>query len=511
MIAKPLSAPFWAGIAAFGVYSAELNNFLRFEQYPLLRMEVFYAVAIGALVAALFGLFYGAAENAGMLAGRIIRALLVAALVGYAVALLADGPYAKVAAGTALLISWFAGEKILRPLAIMSYAALLAASLGIGQQTQSQFVLTGVQAKGPMTKPPIVHIILDQHIGVEGFPKNDPDAPKVKQLLKSYYTAHGFRLFGGAYSQYVKTWRSIPSILNFGGANESKASAYFKALKAGGYRINVIQSGWIDYCSALVDRCTTYHQQSFAPVVTAPLSAGQKAVLIVTKMIPKSVSEAVFKSYVRIERAGYDVSAPVPSRNLSPVALNGLAALRRLQEDLTHVQPGQVYFAHILLPHQPFELRPDCSVAPIGQWLEAAPGYPIAARQKNYDQQVICNVRAISGIVEAIDRSAAGRNSIIIVHGDHGSRIGDVEPMAENMGKTGDDALVAGFSTLFAVRAPGIRSGYDSLHYPVEDLVEELAESNWTKTGSYPVARPSVNIIDQRFVEASRRNLPTWW
>ena len=511
MISRPLPVVFWAVLAALGVYLAELNNFLRFEQYPLLRLEVFYAVAAGAFVALIFGLVYGGARHAGKLPSRIIRAVLVAALVGYAVALLADGPYAKVAAVTAFAIAWFAGDKIIKPLAIMSYAVLLAASVGIGQQTQSQFVVAGTQANGPATRPAIVHIILDQHIGVEGFPQADPTAPKVKRLMKSFYTGHGFRLFGGAYSQYVKTWRSIPSILNFGGANESKASAYFKMLKAAGYRINVIQSGWIDYCSALVDRCTTYHQQSFAPVATAPLSAEQKAVLIVAKMIPKSATEAVFKAYVYLEQAGYDVATPVPARNLSPVALNGLAALRRLRQDVTNLQPGQVYFAHILLPHQPFELASDCSVTPISHWLEAGPGYPITARRENYDQQVLCNLRAVAEIVDEIDRTPAGRNAVIVVHGDHGSRIGDVEPMAENIGKAGDDALVAGFSTLFAVRAPGIPAGYDSRHYLVEDLVEELAKSDWSRTGSNPVARPSVNIIDQSFVESSRRNLPLWW
>ena len=45
----------------------------------------------------------------------------------------------------------------------------------------------------------------------------------------------------------------------------------------------------------------------------------------------------------------------------------------------------------------------------------------------------------------------------------------------------------------------------------LEDLMEELVRSDWKKTGSHPVARPYVNIIDQSFVESSRRNLPDWW
>ena len=510
-ILRPVPATVWAAAAAFGVYLAELNNFLRFEQYPLLRLEVFYAVVGGALAAVLFGFVYFAAEYTGKLPSRIIRALLVAALVAYALALVTDGPYAKAAGLLSFLVALLAGKELLRPIAIMSCAVFVAASLGIGQQTQSQFAVVGARKPSTTTRPAIVHVILDQHLGVEGFPPSDPNTPKVKQAIKSYYTSHGFKLFGGAYSQYIITWRSIPSILNFGGPNEAKASAYFKMLKRAGYRINVLESGWIDYCSALVDQCTTYHQQSFTPVATAPLNASQKAVLIVTKMVPKSLLEAVSKTSVALQHAGYDVSTPVAARNLSPVALNGLAALQRLQQDVADLEPGQLYFAHILLPHQPFELGSDCSVTPVGQWLEAEPGYPMAARQNNYDQQVLCTLRAVERVVQAIDRSPAGRDAVVIVHGDHGSRIGDFRPMTETTGKFGDDALVAGYSTLFAVRAPAIRPGYDNRHFPVVDLFRELAASDWRRTGSHPVVRPWVNIIDARFVDRSRQNLPMSW
>lgn len=511
MISRPSPALFWAAFAAFGVYLAELNNFLRFEQYPLLRLEVFYLVVGGALVAIVFGLVYHAAGYVGKMPSRIIRAVLVAGLVGYAVALLADGPYAKVAAGTALLMAWFARDKILRPLALMSYAVVLIASLGIGQQIQSQFIVAGAPAKGPTSRPAIIHIILDQHLGVEGFRSSDPNAAKIKHALQSFYTSHGFRLFGGAYSQYVITWRSIPSILNFGEPNEAKASTYFKMLKRDGYRINVLQSGWIDYCSALVDQCTTYHQQSFAPIASAPMSAPEKAIVIASKMVPKSVFDLVLKAFVRLQQAGYDLAVPIPARNLSPIALNGLAALERLQQQLVHLEPGQVYFAHILLPHQPFQLRSNCSVASVNQWLEAAPGYDIAERQRTYDEQALCNLRALKGVVNAIDRSPAGRDAIIIFHGDHGSRISDFQPMAETIGAFRDSDLISSYSTLFAVRAPGITPGYDPLHYPVVDLFRELATSGWRKTGSHPVDRPWVNIIDKRFVDHGRAYLPASW
>ena len=40
--------------------------------------------------------------------------------------------------------------------------------------------------------PAIVHIILDEHIGVEGLPATNPETPAIKQELRSFYQSRGF-------------------------------------------------------------------------------------------------------------------------------------------------------------------------------------------------------------------------------------------------------------------------------------------------------------------------------
>jgi hypothetical protein len=46
---------------------------------------------------------------------------------------------------------------------------------------------------------------------------------------------------------------------------------------------------------------------------------------------------------------------------------------------------------------------------------------------------------------------AAGKDAIIIVQGDHGSRMTDVDPFVDNLGKFGSADMIASYSALFAL------------------------------------------------------------
>jgi hypothetical protein len=65
--------------------------------------------------------------------------------------------------------------------------------------------------------------------------------------------------------------------------------------------------------------------------------------------------------------------------------------------------------------------------------------------------------------------------SIIILHGDHGSRIVLTEPSAENQHALTKQDLVDGFSTLFAMKMPGKSGGYDASPWPLEQLFAKFA------------------------------------
>jgi hypothetical protein len=212
-----------------------------------------------------------------------------------------------------------------------------------------------------------------------------------------------------------------------------------------------------------------------------------------------------------LKGAGVDLPpmAPLAELNVSP--LNGLDAMRLLGRDLTHLQPGQFYFAHILLPHKPYALRSDCSVAPVVQWRQGLRGQPLIERQDAYAEQMLCATRELARVLNSIDRSPAAGQTVVIVQGDHGSRISDFEPKTDNIGKFGDDTLIAWYSTLFAVRGPGIAAGYDPRHFSRVDLLEELAGSGFRSTASHPVADPTVMLADEDLTPRRLVALPKDW
>jgi hypothetical protein len=83
-------------------------------------------------------------------------------------------------------------------------------------------------------------------------------------------------------------------------------------------------------------------------------------------------------------------------------------------------------------------------------------------------------------------------DSIIVLHGDHGSRIVLTEPNAATQLELTKQDLVDGYSTLFAMKLPGKSGGYDKSPWPLEQLLAKfvfeagLAPTNIVHENSEP-------------------------
>ena len=86
------------------------------------------------------------------------------------------------------------------------------------QEVQSLEIAKQDLAVGSGPVPRIIHLILDEHIGLEGIPTDIPEGMEVKSQLVEFYEKYGFKTFGGAYSHYSLTINSIPNLLNFSSA-----------------------------------------------------------------------------------------------------------------------------------------------------------------------------------------------------------------------------------------------------------------------------------------------------
>ena len=233
-----------AALAAFALLVALLLNLLLFQEYPIRTPEVGLALLALAGVAGLYGGVYA-------LSNRWIRALLEALLIAAVLDSAAAPVPLRIGAGIAVLAFVLWKQRSVLPFAfVAALAATAAGAMGFGQQHQpamSQSVRPNNSAVPRADLPAIVHIILDEHIGFDGLPTDNPHTPAVRAALDRFYLGHGFRVFGRAHSDFAFTGNSIPEILNFGTRPpKSKLHrrtpaniAYFDLLASRGYELKV--------------------------------------------------------------------------------------------------------------------------------------------------------------------------------------------------------------------------------------------------------------------------------
>jgi hypothetical protein len=95
-----------------------------------------------------------------------------------------------------------------------------------------------------------------------------------------------------------------------------------------------------------------------------------------------------------------------------------------------------------------------------------------------------------------IKQAGLFEDSIIIVHGDHGSRFSIHYPSLNNLDAMAPDDYLDCFSTLFAVKRPNLPSGRDVASRAVDELFQEtlnVGDGSWCCSVSY--CQPSIRIL----------------
>lgn len=464
------------------VLAASFANFLNYHSYPMVRLEVLLVLAGLAVAAALFGLLHAGASQFG-------RALLDGLLAFIAVNLNSDS---VIAAGLAASI--FAFARLARDislhaiLAIVSGVVLFSSLTGLSERRAP--IATVKQPVPPASQPKaILHIILDEHGGTGGA----QDAGFRKELT-DFYATRGFRLFDRAYSRHFHTVNAIPDLLNFGHPGESRnvqesldigRTAYLSGLQGQGYRLNIYQSDFADFCRhSRYASCTSYWSPSMAFLSGEPMAPSGKARLLAFKFA--ALSSLALTAANGIDRVTHlpwtrPLGVPViaPKERAASSSLGGLAILDRMASDLRLAQPGEAYFAHVLAPHFPYVAAGDCRILPPARWQYRRSASPIEAREAAYRQQVACVMRKLDRVIAAFESSPAGGNGVIIIHGDHGSRITKLDPIDADAGRLSPADLMAGYSTLFAVRAPGLPPGVEARPYATPDILKQMMASGF--------------------------------
>lgn len=482
---------------------------LSFHGYSYFTPEVLLIVASALAAAAVIALLIG-------FTGRFIRVAVLAGLIALFIDMHVDPPVwsslviALMSLGTFAVVAgllWLLREHATTILCVV-FVTLIVLTLMRPNPSSYQIVTerTSTAGSGNAEPPLLIHLLLDEHIGVEGLPPEIPATRALRPELIEFYTSRGFRLFGGAYSQYANTYNSLANLLNFTSREVSRPyvlhgtqsewhleeAAYFQMLQERGYRLHVYQSSFMDLCHAdgvQLQQCTTYPVKSLGMLQGLAVPSVQKARTIATAIVTQSnalrVVNTIYERKIRaallragVQLPGWHWQGPL----FAPLRVPDV--FEQLSADIVRHPRGHAFFAHLLLPHYPYLFDRRCELRPsMSDWLtnriaatEAFVYNTAESRAQKYEryaEQTRCVFTLIDALLDDLGSRGLLEDATIVINGDHGSRIPVRFPtgMALSTGLLTESDLRDTFSTLYAIRAPGVASGYDEAPRSLVELL----------------------------------------
>jgi len=372
--------------------------------------------------------------------------------------------------------------------------------------------------------PPIIHLILDEHIGIQGLPSEIEGGNELRDELRAFYAGFGFRVFGWAYSQYTGTKLSIATmlkgqpdqyVLTEQDAEASEKSLrhnpWFEHLAERGYRIRVYHSFDVNFCGrdeSEVQSCYVYPVNSIKSLKDSDLP-----VFTLAKAIGASFLDTVIVYRMWMGSSGNVMrqGAMLPKwlrQEHKFAAPASLPVFHRILQDLQREPRGSAFFAHLLIPHHTYLYTEDCRIKPdIKSWVNnISPDASIGLGMLNtpesrrrfyasYFEQLRCTRRILQAFFEDLEKIGAFDDGTIIVHGDHGSRIALTDANRRTAELLSDTDLVDLYSVLFAVHGPGFESGYDKSFRSIQALFTETILKR-------TLAQEPADVVLKSFVDA---------
>jgi hypothetical protein len=351
--------------------------------------------------------------------------------------------------------------------------------------------------------------------------------------ITAWYEQAGFRLYANAYSPYFDTYNALPNLVNFtarptdafhGRLSGSSVppvrdNRYFDEMRARGYGIRVYQSDYLDFCAAArapVMSCVTYpvNSLSYASRMELPVLAHARMIATYILSNQSAYFEQALVQYQRLVRPALAVAgirAPLREWRGSRVTPPIGEVFARIESQAALGADGQLFFAHLLMPHYPYQYDAQCRVHErVRDRLDrVSPSAPeglentAASRERRlelYGEQLRCLTRELAGFLERLDSLGVGDSAIVILQGDHGSRIVVRKPAGRAaVSQLSGQDILDGYSTLFAVKGPGIRSGTDAATVGIGEALSTLVTTEFRTAEPAPAvrARPVVFLVDR--------------
>jgi hypothetical protein len=343
---------------------------------------------------------------------------------------------------------------------------------------------------------PVVHIVLDGFIGIGGLP-NYPASDVIRQEILSFFSSNNFHLFSHAYSRHGVTGSSLYTAMNFRNDGEDiftleavgrrkhimQENRIFTYAERLGYRLKVYQTSHLDFCQSNpnnLDRCWQYDHPNINSVL-----ASDNTTLRARALVHILVNQSRLLSKLQPDTGG---------ALLISIAAHDPRITKEIEQDVSSNGPGYYFFAHALIPHEPYVYQADCSINYETEEVVRNARFrnePVLSddvyeyRYGLYFGQTECALKNLQLIIDGMKQAGLYDRAIIILHGDHGSRISRYVANARNRELLSPQDYRSTFSTLFAVKYPGSHFTVDPRPLPLSYLLEEFLSAlpSYTQNG----------------------------
>jgi hypothetical protein len=509
----------WILLAPAAVIAFPFVNLLIYHHYGFFHAEV-AVLFLGILIV---GLALGSIN----LASGTLTPLLLSCWITVALVFQLDlSLYQSLAVVLALCVVGTLLRRRLSTLVVAVFATMSIAGIVVG----SGNISSNDEVKpGNAALPAYIHIIFDGHIGIEGIPLDIAGGKELKEELKEFFRKYEFTVYDKAYSHYVATINSLTNLFNFSSANTDLYSElpadtnfqfdrpkYFQILRQKGYALRVLHPNYIDYCSAnqeWVSFCYKYPDHNLQSISDSAYSIKEKIGLMVQMLIKQTYH---FENYYKILKKKYGL----PELAVKIIPANNDKMMQVLVEDIKQHTQGYAYILHFLSPHKPFVYDAECKLQtqrpiaetqsrnrnmdllPTGSQIFVIKGSNTpqsrAIRYQHYFDQVRCGLRWLEQILNVLQEADSDEDAVIVVHGDHGSKIETITPFSEFARQLKTSDYIDTFSTLFAAKHRNLqrpRNTFLALEEILADIVIRIFSAELDRPKNPPfIITPSLNL-----------------
>jgi hypothetical protein len=489
---------------------ASFLNLLNFGRYPLFRPEV----GITLLGLALVGVLMSAIHR---LAKPRLSFLFAALFAGVAIDLnSAMNPGTVVALCAGLAIVFFFAERAGLTITLAAFTAVLVFQLvalvaSYGEPPPHENEAQNRQAaRESSSRPPIVHLVLDSYLGLDGMALGPANYRDLRAEHVAFLRKYGFQYYPRAYSRHTRTIESLPTLFSYGGKTPAVKwvstrhavpgeLAYFRDLDRSGYRIDAVVPKFFDLCvNQKMTSCRSWENSRLTSMLGTQLGTWDRAKIFAFTLVRLSAALSKVAAALQFRAndwLGTDTRWPFDRSQL--VHLASLKELDGFVDDLADLRPGEVRFAHFLIPHSPYGLTSKCEAKPEAEWMNEHGPSSEAKREQGYVDQVRCLQRRLGKLMDELEKTEAGRQAIVLIHGDHGSRIAPGHPFLGGP-ELSERQQVMLYSTLFAIRVPGEAPGQVPGTYALDELLANFRDRGFGAAPRPKEAPARVRIIKGR-------------